>query len=409
MAIIVFYLVPTPKKSFEELYHGDASIAENLMSFRQFPLKTVEVNGVQWNYYDSGENKEVILFLHGMGGAYDIWFQQLQKMKKDFRVISVTYPAVNSLDELSDGIIDILNREKIEKVNIIGTSLGGYLTQFLLKNYPKRLNKIIIANSFPPNGLYRSQNAGKGKVLPFVPEWLLMKMFGKNIEDRVVPAANGNQLVKAYLIEQASGLMSKKQFVGRFHCVMQDFIPPDPEQIKNRILIIESDNDPLVPKVLRDSLKLTYPMAKVFTFHNTGHFTYLNQPDIYTDVITNFFSDQTMKEKKQIENLIENYYFKGRKDGNVDLLGQAFMPEALLATVQNGDLVTGTLAEYLKMVNEKGSVKCVTSLLNISVQGSIAIVETSFDYGPVVYNDYLSLVKENESWRISYKLYTKLD
>lgn len=53
-------------------------------------------------------------------------------------------------------------------------------------------------------------------------------------------------------------------------------------------MIIESDNDPLVEQQLRELLKKTYPGARVATFHNTGHFTYLNRPEEYTETIHGF-------------------------------------------------------------------------------------------------------------------------
>ena len=407
LIIVIIYLIPVSEVSFDELYDGSPEVAEQLAVFREKPLKSLSHKGVEWQYYDSGGDKETILFLHGMGGAYDIWFQQLDALQSDFRVISVTYPTVNSLDNLAGGILDILDREQIDKVNVIGSSLGGYLTQFLLARYPERLNKVIIGNSFPPNKLYKQKNGGKGKVLPYLPEWLILKFFKANVAQNVVPASENSPLVKAYLLEQASGLMSKQQFIGRFRCVIQEFVPAAADKIKSKILIIESDNDPLVPEVLRDSLKLAYPNAKVHTFHNTGHFTYLNQPEAYTKVMADFFKNENMM-KKEIEERIENYYFKGRKEGNVALLGSAFAPGAQLVTVEDEKLVNSSLSDYLAMVKQKGSVKCVTTLLNVYLQGDIAIAETSFDYGPVVYNDFLSLAKLDGEWRIIYKLYTKV-
>lgn len=50
-------------------------------------------------------------------------------------------------------------------------------------------------------------------------------------------------------------------------------------------MILESENDPLISKVLRERLKITYPTATVHTFHAVGHFPYLNQAQAYTEQI----------------------------------------------------------------------------------------------------------------------------
>ncbi len=65
------------------------------------------------------------MFLHGMGGSYDIWFQQIDWFKNRYRIISPEYPPVHTLEELAAGIIKILESEHTEKVVVIGSSLGG--------------------------------------------------------------------------------------------------------------------------------------------------------------------------------------------------------------------------------------------------------------------------------------------
>ena len=53
-------------------------------------------------------------------------------------------------------------------------------------------------------------------------------------------------------------------------------------------LIIESDNDPLVSPNLRRDLKSLYSDAEVYTFHNEGHFPYINAADEYNRVLRSF-------------------------------------------------------------------------------------------------------------------------
>ncbi len=405
--IVLFFVMPMGNKSFEELYVGEEVIKVELEAFRTYPTKTITYGDLEWNYIDIGEGKETLLMLHGMGGAYDIWFQQIEVLKSDFRIIAVTYSAANSLEELAAGILNILDTEGVEKTHVVGSSLGGYLTQFLLKTHADRLDKVVVGNSFPPNRQLLNKNGGLAKALPYVPEWFLMRTFRGNIKAVVVPAANDDPLVEAYLLEQDYGLMSKAQFIGRLRCVLQYYEPADGESITNEMLIIDADNDPLIPADLRDSLKMIYPNAAVKTFHNTGHFTYLNAPDEYTEVLRNFLIGDKEASEQEVTDLINNYYFKGRKEGNVALLAMAFDENATLSTTINGEEVTTIVQDYLKMVAEKGSVNCETEILQIDIKDAIGMVKTKFDYGAVVYTDSLSLEKRNGTWKIISKHYTK--
>jgi pimeloyl-ACP methyl ester carboxylesterase len=90
------------------------------------------------------------------------------------------------------------------------------------------------------------------------------------------------------MLEGVHKVMSSAQFVARYSCVIDHFAPPDPQVLGIPIMILESDNDPLIAKVLRERLKITYPTAIVHTFRAVGHFPYLNQAQAYTEQIDRF-------------------------------------------------------------------------------------------------------------------------
>lgn len=125
-------------------------------------------------------------------------------------------------------------------------------------------------------------------VATWLPEWLVMGGLRQNLTDVVIPASENNPLVGAQLLENTYGRMSKAQFLARYHCVVDKFQPIDGNQTKIPVLILESDNDPLVPADLRTQLKQYYKTAKVHTFHEKGHFPYLNAKDEYNTALRDF-------------------------------------------------------------------------------------------------------------------------
>lgn len=115
-----------------------------------------------------------------------------------------------------------------------------------------------------------------------------MKVFRGSIEENVYPASGYSALVLAYMLEQVSGRMSKAQITARAKAVIDSFTAPDPELLKIPVMIIEADNDPLVERVLREQLKTTYPTARVKTLHSVGHFPYLNEAEVYTELLESY-------------------------------------------------------------------------------------------------------------------------
>ena len=285
----IVYFIPDTKKDFFKLYQKNDAASNALKTFYKKPVKTVKVNGIEWKYLTSGNSDKTLLFLHGMGGAYDIWWQQVVEFEKDYKVITYTLPEeIDNLDDAAKGISAILEKEKTDKFSAVGTSMGGYIAQYLLKTMPERLEKVVFGNTFPPNDEIIKENKIKSRIVPLLPEIVIDYLGVKQLKSKLLPAAGSNKkLLKSFL---SSLPFSKKGFIHRYYIVVDFFtINPSLDKYK-RIpkLIIESDNDPLVSPNLRRDLKSLYSDAEVYTFHNEGHFPYINAADEYNRVLRSF-------------------------------------------------------------------------------------------------------------------------
>ncbi len=297
VALVGVYFIPVPRVPFDQLYaKANPETTQSLVSFREtYPTKSVYVDDIKWDYVIVGSGQETILFLHGMTGSYDIWWQQIEALKNDYRIISVTYPAVNSLEEMDKGISTIIDHEKVDKVNLVGTSLGGYFAQYLVARHSDHILRAVFANTFPPNKIIAKKNKTIGTLLPYLPEWLVLNVLRGSFVNSVYPASGNDEFTLAFLNEMSYGRMSKAQVVGRYRAVVEPFAAPDVQTLGVPVMIIESDNDPLVESALREALKATYSSASVYTFHSAGHFSYLNHAAEYTDLLKKFFQTPVSK------------------------------------------------------------------------------------------------------------------
>jgi maspardin len=284
--VFIAYLYPVEQFTFDERYPTDDAVSESLRLFRQESTKTLKKNGKDWTYYQAGDGNTTILFLHGMGGSYDIWWQQIKYFRSKYKVISVTYPSVKTLKELSDGLNAILEKEKIDKVIVVGSSLGGYLAQYFAVNHPEKVMKVSLGNTFAPNTENKAKNETLVKVMQWLPEWLVIKTIRGKYNMEVIPAANNHPVTDAFLNELLGTEVTREIFTNRYYCVVDTFMAKIDSKIP--IQIIETNNDPLVSKNLREALKANYPQAKVVNLGNIGHFGYLNEPETYNAVLEEF-------------------------------------------------------------------------------------------------------------------------
>lgn len=287
IAIIYLWKPTQPDNLFASAPIGKVA---SLEAFREdYPTTRLSLNGKDWEYLAIGESDKTVLFLHGMTGSYDIWWQQIEALKENYRVVSVTYPAVNSLAEMEAGVLAILEKEGVTKFNVVGTSLGGYFTQYLVSKHPDRITTAVFANTFPPNDIIKEKNGTLGAAIPYLPEWLVMDVLRGSFETSVYSASGDDEMTLAFLNEISYGRMRKAQVAGRYKCVVEKFEAPANTTIP--LLIIEASNDPLVEEALREELKSTYPQAKVVTVDN-GHFPYIATPEFYTKQLMVFWENQ---------------------------------------------------------------------------------------------------------------------
>ncbi len=278
------------EKPLAAIYRGvDVALQTALENFRcrNKPLYR-RVGDVNWEYLITGSGDITVLFLHGMAGAWDIWWQQIMALHEHFRTISVTYPPLPTLTALEQGILALLDQEGIEKVHLVGTSLGGYLAQYLFSRQPHRVLRVVLSNTFPPNPLIAQKHRFTGKWLPFIPETFLLHQFRKHVQRVIYPASGYDELTRAMLLEMFQGRIRKAHILARFRCVVEHFPLHVPEM---PLLIFESANDPLIEPDLRTRLREAYPQARVVTFPDAGHFPYLNRAQEYSRQLLTFLKE----------------------------------------------------------------------------------------------------------------------
>ncbi len=405
LILLGLYLWPVNPVPFEENYKKNDRFSRTLKEFRLRPVKNIDVDGVFWPYYTGGKGDRAILFLHGMGGAYDLWWNQIVAFEDQFRVITYSLPEeVNSLEKTLDGLLAILEKEQVKKVILVGTSMGGYIAQYFISQRPEMVERAVLSNTFPPNDLYTKEKGGLRKILPWIPEVIITKFGEKQLKEKLLPAAHNDSLLAAFL---PSLPFSIKQFTGRYDIVVDFFesAPADYQYKRIPKLIIESDNDPLIPPVLRKAIKKRYPEALVYTFHNEGHFPYINAVDEYNTVLSEFFGRED--DYQAVETTL-SAYFSGRRKADTALLKVAFADFARLNGVMEGMPVSIRLEKYLGKVAADGPLTIETSILNGDITDNIASFSTLFEYSDKTYIDHLSLVKAGGKWQIVNKTFTKL-
>lgn len=121
--------------------------------------------------------------------------------------------------------------------------------------------------------------------------------------------------------------------------------------------------------------------------------------------------ETNQQDKIAIEKALENYYFKGLYDGNINLLKQIFNDGSLLFGDIKGQPYAKTLDQYLEGVKNRQSPKdsgkpFKSEIISIKIVNSIAIAEVKVKMYEFNYIDLLSFHHINGKWLIVNKMLT---
>ena len=279
-----------------------AAQVETLHRFRAaYPYKKMAINNVPWRYIAGGQGTETVLLLPGAHGTADLAWLVLPHFADRYRVVSLSYPPVNSMAALADGISTLLTRESIRKAHVVGGSYGGFLAQVFVRHHPDKTDKLVLSHTSPPDPRRGKRSAGALRWLTLLPMGMLQTLFRKRLAG-LVPEERGGadlELIKAQLREIVGYHLTKESIINTFRRVVEfdmnfTFTPKDLQEWPGSVLLIMSDNDPGIPEPVREAMKALYPQAKLHIFSGMGHAAPLIKRDEYLSAIETFLASGSL-------------------------------------------------------------------------------------------------------------------
>ena len=105
--------------------------------------------------FNKKEQSIPVVFIHGVGLTYEIWQPQLDFFKNysnlSYDILghgksSLTRQNIN-FDDFSEQLIELINELKIEKIHLVGFSIGSLIARNFATRYSERLQSLILLGS----------------------------------------------------------------------------------------------------------------------------------------------------------------------------------------------------------------------------------------------------------------------
>lgn len=119
----------------------------------------VNVNGLTLSYVvDGPEDAPTVLLVHGHGASAEDWFDVMDGLKPDHRVYAMTmrghqgsaWAAEYSLDLFASDIIGFAEALGLERVTLVGHSMGGIASVLAAQRRPSWLSRLVLEEAPVP-------------------------------------------------------------------------------------------------------------------------------------------------------------------------------------------------------------------------------------------------------------------
>ena len=97
-----------------------------------------------------------LLFVHGLGGCWQNWLENLPELARDHRVIAVDLPGFGA-SEMPAGAVSIAGYARVldllcaalavDAAAVVGNSMGGFVAAELAINHPQRVERLVLVSA----------------------------------------------------------------------------------------------------------------------------------------------------------------------------------------------------------------------------------------------------------------------
>jgi pimeloyl-ACP methyl ester carboxylesterase len=246
---------------------------------------------------DSGKGEKCVVLLHGYLESMYVWDDFVPLLTPSVRVITVDIPGhgismvqgeVHTMEYVADVLHDMLDVLGIDKVTMVGHSMGGYVTLAFCSKYAERLDGLVLLSSSPfADTEQKRENrlreialvkAGKKELLARVaPEAGFAPQNRKRLKDYIA------DLTECVYVTEDEGIVAL--LGGMIERVDQNAMLA---ACGVRQLFILGKHDGYIPVEAAESFIALNPQAEVAWLENSGHMGFIEEPAACAQALLDF-------------------------------------------------------------------------------------------------------------------------
>jgi pimeloyl-ACP methyl ester carboxylesterase len=274
------------KRSTRHVHQHPASARWGGTSYKNAPTKSVLVGGTRFVYRELGIDTGVpVIFVNHLAANLDNWDPRVvDGIAAKHRVITFDNRGVGASQGKTPDTVDAMAKDAVafiralgfERVDLLGFSLGGFVSQVIAEREPALVRKIILAGTGPAGG----EGIVNVTKLSYLDTFKAVATF-KDPKELLffTRTAHGKSEAKAFVkrLKERTADRDKPIAVGAFRTQLKAIHawglekPWDLSSIQHPVLVANGDDDRMVPTSNSYDLARRLPNATLRIYPDAGH------------------------------------------------------------------------------------------------------------------------------------------
>jgi len=246
------------------------------------------------HYFVGGEGPPVLL-VHGLGSRADDWALTMKDLRSHYRVYAIDllghgysdWPQIDySIQQQSDMVREFMVSQKIVPADLVGISMGGWVSLQLASQHPEMVRRLVLIDSA---GLQFETKLTVDSFSPTTPAELA------TFYELLTPKARP---LPGFLVRDLLRLLGNHSWVA--HRILstiktgQDELEGKLQAVTMPVLMIWGKEDRITPLSEAEDMKRAMPQASMVVIPGCGHIALLDCWDSVRPPLTNFLAAENL-------------------------------------------------------------------------------------------------------------------
>lgn len=241
---------------------------------------------------------KTIVILHGLFGSKRNWQSIARKLSKENQIFTLDLrnhgDSIHSItmnyQEMADDVFQFIADHSLQKVSIVGHSMGGKVAMQLALNHPEIIEKLIIMDISPVQ-----YDHGFDKLIDSLKTLPLEKISSRQEADEYLKSSVKPESLRQFLLQNlqnsGNGFSWRINLEGIQSCIddLMGFpVEHMNQQFDDRVLFLKGEKSDYIKQKHEKQIFRLFPNALFITVEGAGHWLHAEKPEFVANEIVKF-------------------------------------------------------------------------------------------------------------------------